>query len=119
MIFDIFDIFDNAELFQRTSVYSEEINCPVCGMSYNDFRLSGKLGCGECYKTFQKPLYDVLRQIHVNPTHSGKIPRNLLSKLSKKRKLEDLRVKLQTAVNSEDYEQAAKIHKEILEIEKG
>ena len=119
MMFDIFDIFENSDFFQTPVVYREESRCPVCNMTYSDFKRTGKLGCSQCYTTFEKPLYQVLRQIHGNPVHSGKIPANMKSELSKKRKLEDLRDKLQNAVKNENYEEAAKIHKEILDIEKG
>jgi len=60
-----------------------------------------------------------LRQIHQNPVHSGKIPGNLRAKISVKKQLERLKAELQEAVRKEDYEKAAALHKEILEIEKG
>ena len=118
-MYDIFDIFENSGFFQTPVGYREEIHCPVCRMTYSDFRKTGKLGCSECYKTFQSPISDVLRQIHQNPVHKGKIPSNMYAKLSQKRKLEELKQKLQAAVKDEKYEEAAKLHKEILELEKG
>ncbi len=118
-MFDIFDIFNNSDFFQIPTAYREETKCQVCGMSYSDFRRSGKLGCSNCYKTFEPQLTEVLRQIHRNSVHTGKIPGSLKAKLSKKRQLEDLKNKLQSAVKNEDYEEAARLHKEILELEKG
>lgn len=119
MMFDIFDIFDNSDFFQSPVSYREEVRCPVCNMTYSDFKRSGKLGCSECYTTFRNPLYEVLLQLHRSPVHTGKVPGKLKGTLSKKRKLEELREKLQIAVKNEQYEEAAKIHKEILDIEKG
>ncbi len=118
-MFDIFDIFDNSDFFQIPTQYREEVRCPICGQTYSDFNRTGKLGCSECYKTFAAPISSVLKQIHQNPHHVGKIPRNLSTKISAKRKLELLRSQLKAAVDKEDYETAAKLHKEITEIEKG
>lgn len=118
-MFDIFDIFNNSDFFQIPTVYKEEIKCPVCGIGYSDFRRSGKLGCSECYEAFKLPLSQVLRQIHQNPVHTGKLPGNVSAGILKKRKLAELKEKLQSAVKEENYEEAAKLHKEILELEKG
>lgn len=118
-MFDIFDLFNESEFFQMPVGYREEVKCPLCGRTYTDFRKTGKLGCSECYKAFSKPLSGVLRQIHHNPVHCGKIPGNLRAKLSVKKQLEKLRSELQDAVRKDDYERAAVLHKEILEIERG
>ena len=118
-MFDIFDIFNNSDFFQVPTVYKEEVRCPVCGISYSDFRKSGKLGCSHCYETFKNSLSQVLRQIHQNPVHTGKLPGSVSAELLKKRKISELKEKLQSAVRSENYEEAAKLHKEILELEKG
>lgn len=118
-MFDIFDLFDNMDFFQMPVGYREEVRCPTCGRTYTDFRKTGKLGCSECYKVFAEPLKGVLRQIHSDYVHTGKIPGNLRGKLSKQRLLEELRAKLKDAVRREDYESAAKFHKEIQELERG
>lgn len=50
-------------------------------------------------------------------THTGKIPAKQSAGLLKKRKLADLKEKLSEAVAKEDYELAAKLHKEIKGLE--
>jgi len=32
------------------------VSCETCGMSYNDFKRIGRLGCSECYRSFEKNL---------------------------------------------------------------
>ena len=115
-MFDLFDFF-NDDFFDIPTIYRSEIKCKKCGRSYDDFRRTGKLGCMECYSVFSKPLGDVLIQIHQNPKHVGKIPKNIEGGIFLKRKIEDLKQKLQEAVKKEDYELAAKLHKEINELE--
>lgn len=109
---DLFDIFDAFE-----PSYTEEKKCPVCGHTYSDFRQTGKFGCGECYNTFRAYAADVLRQVHSTTAHTGKIPSKSSGEIKKKRRYEELKAKLQAAVRSEDYELAAKLHKEIRAME--
>ena len=72
-MYDLFsDFFDGFDLFP---VYREEAVCPKCGRSLTEFRKTGKLGCAECYATFEKPLETTLRQIHASSAqgqNSGK-----------------------------------------------
>ena len=117
-MYDLFSEFFN-DLGFVSPVQHEELRCPVCGHTYNIFRKTGKLGCGECYNTFRAPLALTLKQIHQNPVHKGKIPKSYDAKIRRKRELETLKVKLSEAVKSEDYELAAKLHKQIKELERG
>ena len=77
----------------------------------------GKLGCSECYKVFRGPVTETLRQIHPSTVHVGKIPSKSGEELKLKRKYETLKQELSAAVKNEDYETAAKLHKQIREIE--
>ena len=120
MLFDeLFnDFFDDFSLFtQQTSPYKSEKKCPLCGHTYSDFRRTGKFGCGECYKTFKAPATEVIKSIHSNASHTGKIPSKSGEKLKKKRIYENLKKQLQEAVKSEDYETAEKLHKQIRDME--
>lgn len=116
-IWNDFGIFGSPSVV-RTSV-KEEKKCPVCGTTVSDFKRTGKLGCGECYKTFRPVMAEALKQIHSNSRHSGKIPSRSSDDLKKKRELESLKAELQMAVKNEDYENAAKLHKKIREMEGG
>lgn len=118
-MFDFYDLFGNTDFFTPTVVFREVARCPVCGQTFSDFKKTGKLGCSECYSTFATPLTEVLSQLHRNPVHTGKIPGNMRAELSKKQRLISLKTALQEAVKKENYEEAAKLHKEIIEIEKG
>src|SRR5262245_38451240 len=44
-------------------------NCQACGASLEDFREAGRLGCAECYRTFEGPLRDLLRRLHGASRH--------------------------------------------------
>jgi protein arginine kinase activator len=45
--------------------------CPTCGATLADFRESGRLGCADCYRTFETSLRDVLRRVHGSSRHLG------------------------------------------------
>lgn len=117
-MYDLFsELFDAFDMFAQPVTYSEEKKCPVCGRTYSEFARTGKLGCSECYKTFRAPVSRTLRQIHSTTHHTGKIPSRSGSEIKKQRKYEQLKAQLQEAVKAEDYEKAAKLHKEIRAME--
>lgn len=113
-MYDIFsefeDFFNSFDVF---STYREIKSCPVCGRTYQSFQKTGKLGCPKCYETFREPIRATLRQIHQNSKHTGKIPQGCAQELKLKKKYEELKAALSKAVKEEDYENAAKIHKEL------
>ena len=114
-MYDLFsDFFDSFDVFP---VYREETRCPNCGRTYSDFQKTGKFGCSECYKAFEEPIARTLRQVQASSEHMGKIPSTASAGIQKKRKLKELKDKLANAVKEENYELAAKLHKEIKEME--
>lgn len=114
-MYDLFsDFFDSFDVFP---VYREDRRCPKCGRSYYDFQKTGRLGCSECYSAFETPVRTTLMQMQKSSTHTGKIPSKQSAELSKKRQLADLKAQLAKAVTDENYELAAKLHKEIKGLE--
>jgi protein arginine kinase activator len=94
------------------------VKCASCGLSYADFKKIGRLGCGECYSAFKKYLGPLLKRIHGSSMHVGKSPLKV-TKLSKKEiGMQDLRTKLQLAIETEEFEEAARIRDQIKELEK-
>ena len=113
-MYDIFsefaDFFDSFDVFGS---YVEVERCPVCNQSYQDFKKRGRFGCSKCYETFKNPVSQVLKQMHQNNVHTGKIPNTAAAEIKKKKMYEDLKRELSEAVKLEDYEKAAKLHKEL------
>jgi len=115
VMYDFFsDFFEGFDIVPAaTYVQKKKVVCPVCKRSLEDFQRTGRLGCGACYEAFRTPLTATLRQIHANATHTGKVPSHCAEDLKKKRRYEMLKNQLAQAVKNEDYEEAAKLHKEI------
>ena len=50
--------------------------CPGCGISWSDFRSTGRLGCARCYRHFAAHLKTLLPRIHAGAyAHRGKSPK--------------------------------------------
>ena len=91
--------------------------CSNCGMTYQDFMHSGKIGCSSCYSTFRKQLIPLLKRIHGAVLHNGKIPKRTGGTLVVKQEISVLKDKLQMAVKSEEYEKAAEYRDRIRALE--
>jgi protein arginine kinase activator len=105
-----------AEKKQAVAVVS--VKCPNCGLTYNDFKKIGRLGCGECYAAFKKYLAPLIKRIHGSALHFGKSPSKIVKVARKKIDLQDLRLKLQKAIEAEAFEEAARLRDQIKELEK-
>lgn len=55
----------------------------------------------------------MLRGMHKGATHAGKVPEGLFASQSRHRQIKELRVKLEQAILTEDYEAAARLRDEI------
>ncbi|HEV7866831.1 MAG TPA: UvrB/UvrC motif-containing protein [Chthoniobacteraceae bacterium] len=89
--------------------------CPTCGFSQADFKKTGRLGCSNCYETFNDGLGGLLKQMHKGTEHVGKVPQRLLKSLERENQMKELQRNLRKAVANEDYESAAQIRDQIRE----
>ncbi|MBN2097157.1 MAG: UvrB/UvrC motif-containing protein [Candidatus Omnitrophica bacterium] len=114
-----------ADLGQQFEVMGKtETKCPNCGLSYDDFRRIGRLGCSECYQAFRDSLVVLLKRIHGSTQHLGRTPAKRTAtpqvekpSLVKQSEADILRVKLQKAVALEEFEQAARLRDKIRTLE--
>lgn len=103
---------------QQKEMESLALKCSNCGMTYENFRKIGRLGCGDCYNSFRKYLAPLLKKIHGSSQHLGKSPSRITRILKKKTDLQELRNRLNTAIETEAFEEAAKIRDKIRELER-
>jgi protein arginine kinase activator len=84
--------------------------CSFCGLTLEDFKKTGRLGCSHCYVSFTVHLSALLRRLHGGTQHVGKVylPPDPTAAEHQER-LAGLRRKLDRAVQSEDFERAAQI----------
>lgn len=92
--------------------------CPVCQITFLEFRNSGRLGCPYDYEVFREELMPLLENIHGETRHSGKVPRRAPRNTQQQTTLIQLRNELKRAVAAEDYEVAARLRDQIKGIER-
>ncbi len=85
------------------------VKCEVCGFTPADFKKTGRFGCPHCYESFKATLQPMLANMHKGTVHRGKVPEKALARLSKKRRLDQFEEDLRNAIESENYEEAARI----------
>jgi len=117
-----FDIADLLAGMVDTMTSSDEervgrVQCPRCGLLYSGFKETGRLGCAECYSAFQFQLRPLLRRIHGDTRHRGKVPVRDGEGAARSRQLQRLHDELQRAVEREAFEHAAAIRDEIKKLD--
>jgi len=109
-----FDLFNALGFGQLSAGYgAERKSCALCGANFAQLVQSGKIGCGKCYSAFKTELEPTVIKIHGRAKHTGKVPKNLESKISLKRKAEELNTRLKKMIESQNFEEAAVIRDEI------
>ncbi len=106
-------------------------SCVGCGLTFTRFMKSGLLGCSACYSTFVDRLGPMIERAHEGGcVHVGKVPKRALcdsqnapdqdrlthllgDARQREERLERIRAQLTKCVQSEDYEQAARLRDEL------
>jgi protein arginine kinase activator len=85
--------------------------CTRCGGTFQDFRETGRLGCPDCYRSFEIPLRDLLRRLHGSTRHLGEryAEREPPAAAVGHEQAADLREQLRLAVETENFELAAEL----------
>ncbi|MEX0936427.1 MAG: UvrB/UvrC motif-containing protein [Pirellulales bacterium] len=93
--------------------------CPVCGITFLEFRKRGRLGCPHDYVAFAKELEPLLVNIHGDTEHVGKVPRRCPTGAEKQTQLIRIRREMKEAIQGEQYERASELRDQIRQIEHG
>ncbi len=109
----------------------KDVTCKTCGLSFDDIVSNGRLGCPDCYETFESRLDPILKRLQGSNRHTGRlgeIPEKKIdikktekkkeTETSKESKIEKLEKDLKDAIKEEKYEEAAKIRDEIKKLSK-
>jgi protein arginine kinase activator len=98
-------------------VHLDQQACPVCGITFYEFRSQGRLGCPHDYVCFQAQLEPLLTNIHDSLEHVGKRPYRSADGSEQRTQLIRLRREMKEAIDDEHYETASKLRDEIQRIE--
>ena len=89
------------------------LTCDACGLTYEEFQNTGKLGCAKCYKTFADQLKPLLTRVHGRSQHAGRVPAGQKQVQNLEHCITTLRERMDQAVASENFEEAAALRDEI------
>jgi len=98
------------------------VRCELCGSSLSEIIQNSRVGCARCYETFADQLQPTLQRIHGALRHTGKTPETDPAETARRQREQEvarLRGDIATAVQAEDYEQAARLRDEIRKLEEG
>jgi len=96
----------------------EALKCENCGLSYQEFVKEGKVGCAECYDTFEDNLRPLVKRIHGSEKHIGKAPEDMHKYLRVKEDIKQLKEEMEQVIEEENFERAAELRDEIYALEK-
>lgn len=109
--------FDTQSAAQKRQT-AGQLRCETCGLTYEQFSKIGRFGCSDCYRHFEPVLEPLFRRVHGNTVHSGKLPARSGVSLKRKRRLRELKARLQQLVAREAFEEAARVRDQIRELER-
>src|SRR5262245_1153887 len=95
----------------------DQRSCPVCGITFYEFRNQGRLGCPHDYVYFEKELTPLIANIHGESRHIGKRPRGHEGGTDEHTELIRLKREMKQAVEKEDYEKASTVRDQIRQLE--
>ncbi|GKV55146.1 hypothetical protein NCCP2222_10930 [Sporosarcina sp. NCCP-2222] len=104
---------------QAKEPLAEGPECPDCGLTFRKFLDIGKFGCSTCYDTFRERLPRLFGKLHNgHSSHTGKIPVSFNELFAVKKRIEEIRLKMQEAIEEERFEEAASLRDEANELKR-
>ncbi len=103
----------------RSTKSADTEACPICGLSWAQFKQGGIFGCSHDYTQFEARVLPLLKRAQEGAhQHVGKVPAKMRNR-GDDRQVITLRLRrdLQLAIDAENYEQAARLRDELRQIE--
>lgn len=111
-----FGVQENEQVQQQPKLKVQA--CTSCGWTFRQFLNQGKFGCATCYESFHEQLPDVFKRLHNgNIKHVGKSPGAFGQTLQIKKQIETIRLHMKSAIEVENFEEAARLRDEARSLE--
>ncbi len=108
---------------KRSGTMPPSLTCSNCGTTYEEFVQTGRFGCAQCYRSFHEQLGKTLKSIQGSEIHTGKRPKGFITATSDRvlkdiPETEKLSLRLQEAIEKEEFEEAARLRDLIKQMKK-
>lgn len=103
----------------QPKAFGEQKTCPGCNSTIAQISTAGKVGCSQCYATFNEELTPTIEKIHGKVSHIGKVSNVASAELKRKRKLNMLKKELEEAIHNQEFEKAATLRDQIQSFHNG
>lgn len=90
--------------------------CPRCQVAFQSICHSTMLGCSYCYNFYRAHLEALLQRVQGSELHRGKRPLRKGKGERQRQVISELKERLQQAIESEEYEEAARLRDKIGEL---
>ena len=109
------------EIYEKLSRSGPDFQrlCPGCGKSLGDIKRFGLAGCPECYTVFEAEIRKSLEEHGFIGKYTGSLPRRIRDFRNALTDRADLQLKLEKAIQEENYEKAAVYRDFLRALEKG
>ncbi len=103
---------------QVASGANDAVRCSFCNSTMADFRATGRWGCARCYTNFEAGIRELLRRVHGNSRHTGRVYHPPMTEtMERAAVLGELKDRLRRAIESEQFELAADLRDRIRVLE--
>ncbi|WP_066871126.1 UvrB/UvrC motif-containing protein [Clostridium mediterraneense] len=104
---------------EQDDILPSVINCDRCKTNFRDVKSSGRVGCSECYKSFEKTITDMIIKAQGSAEHIGRIALKMRGEIDENSyEIKCLEEDLKDAIEFENYEVAAVIRDKIKKFKK-
>ncbi len=124
------------DMLSSPFIQTKANKCPLCNSTFAEILASGKVGCGNCYKAFEKELMPTVSKLHSLPLHKGKSPiksapssiseeenkpeeKPKAKRLTKAERIAKLKAEQEKMIKCENFEKAAELRDKIKKLEGG
>lgn len=97
----------------KTKAQTPQLTCPECGMTREELRSRGRIGCARDYEIFADDIHEILERVHGSTEHVGRVPGLSSAELNRMQQITSLKRRLDAAIREEAYENAARIRDEL------
>ena len=122
---DFLEDVQNASMLPELDLI-KQLQCPTCNLTFEEFMNTGKIGCSNCYDTFQEKIDPILKNMQGSNRHIGRLgeikqtnlkENNIKENQKEMSELAKKKQQLKKLVKEEKYEEAAKVRDEIKALE--